>query len=162
LLRRTIWDELQRLRDSGVTALVTTQYVTEAEECDSVALIADGSVIAMGTPGELRRRALGGEVIELATKGTFDAGTLAADPLVQRIQQTGLREFRVVVEDAGAATPEIVAAVEAAGGEVDSVREYRPNFEEVFTTLVERGSGPLAEGVPGPRSTDVEAPDGPH
>jgi ABC-2 type transport system ATP-binding protein len=162
LLRRTIWDELQRLRDSGVTALVTTQYVTEAEECDAVALIADGSVIAMGTPGELRRRALGGEVIELATKGTFDAGTLAADPLVQRIQQTGLREFRVVVEDAGAATPEIVAAVEAAGGEVDSVREYRPNFEEVFTTLVERGSGPLAEGVPGPRSTDVEAPDGPH
>jgi hypothetical protein len=66
-----------------------------------------------------------------------------------------------VVGDAGAATPEIVEAVEAAGGEVDSVREYRPNFEDVFTRLVKRGSGPLAAGVPGTRST-AEAPDGPH
>jgi ABC-2 type transport system ATP-binding protein len=161
LLRRTIWDELHRLRDRGVTALVTTQYVTEAEECDSVALIAEGSVIAMGSPRELRRRALGGEVIELQTKGTFDAGALAANARVERIQQTGLREFRVVVDDAGAATPEIVEAVEAAGGEVDSVREYRPNFEEVFTRLVERGSGPIADGVPGTQSAPAEAPDGP-
>lgn len=161
LLRRTIWDELHRLRDRGVTALVTTQYVTEAEECDSVALIAEGSVIAMGTPQELRRRALGGEVIELETKDTFDGGLLAANPHVERIEQTGLRAFRVVVDDAGAATPDIVEAVEAAGGEVDSVREYRPNFEEVFTTLVERGSGPLADGVPGTGSR-TEVPDGPH
>jgi ABC-2 type transport system ATP-binding protein len=73
LLRRTIWDELHRLRDRGVTALVTTQYVTEAEECDAVALIVDGGLLAVGTPGELRRRALGGEVIEVATKATFDA-----------------------------------------------------------------------------------------
>jgi ABC-2 type transport system ATP-binding protein len=161
LLRQTIWDELHRLRDSGVTVLVTTQYVTEAEECDSVALIAEGSLIAMGTPTELRRRALGGEVIELETKETFDAGSLAANPLVERIQQTGLREFRVVVDDAGAATPEIVEAVEAAGGEVDSVREYRPSFEGVFTRLVERGSGPLAAGVPGTQSASTEEPDGP-
>jgi ABC-2 type transport system ATP-binding protein len=162
LLRRTIWDELHRLRDRGVTALVTTQYVTEAEECDSVALIADGSVIAMGTPEELRRQALGGEVIELETKTTFDASALATTPRVERIQQTGLREFLVVVDDAGAATPEIVEAVEAAGGEVESVREYRPNFEEVFTRLVERGSGPLPAGVPGTRSAPTETPDGPH
>jgi hypothetical protein len=47
--------------------------VTEAEECDAVALIADG-LLAVRTPGELRRRALGGEVIEVATKATFDAG----------------------------------------------------------------------------------------
>jgi ABC-2 type transport system ATP-binding protein len=162
ILRRTIWDELHRLRDRGVTALVTTQYVTEAEECDSVALMADGSVIAMGTPEELRRQALGGEVIELETKTTFDASALATTPRVERIQQTGLREFQVVVDDAGAATPEIVEAVEAAGGEVESVREYRPNFEEVFTTLVEHGSDPLATGVPGTQSASVEAPDGPH
>jgi ABC-2 type transport system ATP-binding protein len=162
LLRRTIWDELHRLRDRGVTALVTTQYVTEAEECDSVALISEGSVIAMGTPTELRRRALGGEVIELETKGTFDAGALEANPLIQRVEQTGLREFRVVVDDAGAATPDIVEAVEAAGGEVDSVREYRPSFEGVFTRLVERGSGPLAGEVPGTRAAPTEVPDGPH
>jgi len=183
LLRRTIWDELHRLRDGGVTALVTTQYVTEAEECDMVALIADGAMLAIGTPEELRRRALGGEVIELETKATFDASSLTANPRVRRIQQTGLREFRVVVDDAGAATPEIVEAVDAAGGEVASVREYRPNFEEVFTRLIEGGgesttdgpsapSAPLAaETVPptetrpaapeAPMAAETEAPDGP-
>ncbi|HEV2005493.1 MAG TPA: ABC transporter ATP-binding protein [Candidatus Limnocylindrales bacterium] len=152
MLRRTIWDELHRLRDSGVTALVTTQYVTEAEECDAVALIADGAVLALGTPEELRRRAFGGEVIEVETKATFDASSLAANSQVERVQQTGLREFRVVVEDAGSATPEIVEAVTAAGGEIDSVREYRRSFEEVFTRLVEHGaesadSGPSAQEV---------------
>jgi hypothetical protein len=81
---------------------------------------------------------------------------------VERIQQAGLREFHVVVDDAGAATPEIVEAVEAAGGEVESVREYRPNFEEVFTRLVERGTEPLPAGVPGARSAPTEAADGPH
>jgi ABC-2 type transport system ATP-binding protein len=163
ILRRTIWDEIHRLRDHGVTALVTTQYVTEAEECDMVALIADGAILAIGTPQELRRKALGGEVVELETTETFDAAALlATNPLVQRVQQTGLREFRVVVDDAGSATPDIVEAVTAAGGEVDSAREYRPSFEEVFTRLVERGSGPLAAGVPGTRSAPAEAPDGPH
>jgi ABC-2 type transport system ATP-binding protein len=150
LLRRTIWDELHRLRDRGVTALVTTQYVTEAEECDAVALVAEGRILAYGAPQELRRRALGGEVIEVETKDTFDAAGLARTPRVKRIQQTGLREFRVVVDDAGEATPDLVEAITAGGGEVESVREYRPTFEEVFTALVDRGDKPS------------EAPDGIH
>jgi len=50
ILRRTVWDELHRQRDRGVTILATTQYVTEAEECDEVALIATGRVVAFGAP----------------------------------------------------------------------------------------------------------------
>jgi ABC-2 type transport system ATP-binding protein len=151
LLRRTIWDELHRLRDAGVTALVTTQYVTEAEECDDVLLIANGAVLAMGTPDALRRRALGGEVLEVETKETFDATGLHANGHVIRVQQSALRAFRVVVDNAGEATPEIVAAVNRAGGEVVSAREFRPTFEEVFAQLVERG----------PESADEPAPDVP-
>jgi ABC-2 type transport system ATP-binding protein len=60
ILRESIWAELARLRDAGRTILVTTQYVTEAEECDQVALIAEGRLIALGTPDELRARANGG------------------------------------------------------------------------------------------------------
>src|SRR5204862_350665 len=50
LLRTSIWEELHRLRDSGRTLLVTTQHVSEAEECDAVAMIVNGQVIALAPP----------------------------------------------------------------------------------------------------------------
>ncbi|MEO5705114.1 MAG: ABC transporter ATP-binding protein [Candidatus Limnocylindrales bacterium] len=138
LLRRSIWAEIHRLRDGGVTSLVTTQYVTEAEECNLVALISGGHLIAFGTPDELRRQALGGEVLEVTTTGMFDAGTLANSAGVLGARQTGPRDFRLVVEDAGKASADVVQAVAGHGGEVDAIREVRPTFEEVFAQLVER------------------------
>ena len=155
LLRRTVWDEIHRLRETGVTSLVTTQYVTEAEECNLVALISGGRLIAYGTPDELRRSALGGEVVEVTTQGLFDAAVLANGPGVLAVRQTGPRDFRLVVEDAGAATADVVQALSEAGAEAESVREVRPSFEEVFTELVERGLQPEAAGPDG----SAEAPE---
>jgi ABC-2 type transport system ATP-binding protein len=146
LLRVRVWDELHRLRDSGRTLLVTTQYVTEAEECDAVALIADGRVVALGTPDELRRLAAGGDVVEVETTGTFDGSTLSTQPNVRQVRQTGPRSFLAIVEDAGTATPALVDAVSAAGGEVATAREYRPSFDEVFAELVQREQRPDGDG----------------
>ncbi|HET9681217.1 MAG TPA: ABC transporter ATP-binding protein [Candidatus Limnocylindrales bacterium] len=141
ILRRTIWDEVHRLRDAGVTSIVTTQYVTEAEECDDVAVIAGGRLVARGSPRNLRRQAFGGEVVEVETAGTFDASALASDPGIRDIRQTGLRTFRAIVDDAGTATPAVVESVAEAHGEVTSVRELSPSFEEVFAALVEHDDG---------------------
>jgi ABC-2 type transport system ATP-binding protein len=138
ILRRTIWDEIHRLRDRGVTAIVTTQYVTEAEEVDRVAVIARGHLIALDSPAGLRRQALGGEILEIETAATFDAAGLSENPGIHDVRQTGLRSFRVVVDNAGEQTPEVVEAVRTAGGGVASVRELKPNFEEIFAALVER------------------------
>ena len=82
LLRGRVWDELHRLRDEGRTLLVTTQYVNEAESCDQVALIAEGRLIALATPDELRRLAVGGDVIEIETAARFDGMALAELPFV--------------------------------------------------------------------------------
>ena len=138
LLRRRVWDELHRLRQAGRTLVVTTQYVAEAEECDEVALIADGRLVAYATPDDLRRQALGGEVIAIETDRIFDARVLVQLPLVSAVRQPGPRQVWVITEDAGAATPAIMEAVTAAGGEVTSAREYRPSFDEVFAELVQR------------------------
>jgi ABC-2 type transport system ATP-binding protein len=138
LLRRTVWDELHRQRDRGVTAIVTTQYVTEAEECDRVALLSDGRLIAYGTPDELRRDALGGELVEVTMQGLFDVGTLHRSPGVKSVRQTGPKTFELVVDDAGTATPDAIQAMAEAGTEVDSIRALRPTFEDVFTALVQR------------------------
>jgi ABC-2 type transport system ATP-binding protein len=63
ILRESIWAELGSLRDAGRTILVTTQYVSEAEQCDLVALVAEGRLIAFDTPEALRHRVSGGEAV---------------------------------------------------------------------------------------------------
>jgi len=63
ILRESIWAELARRRDAGRTILVTTQYVSEAEQCDLVVLMADGNVIAYDTPEGMRRQASQGEEV---------------------------------------------------------------------------------------------------
>lgn len=54
LLRQDIWEELYRLSDQGITILVTTHVMDEAEKCDSLAMMRDGRIIASGTPQQLQ------------------------------------------------------------------------------------------------------------
>lgn len=68
MLRQSLWQQFERLRDDGRTLLVTTQYVTEADYCDIVALVVDGHVKHIGTPAQLRRAALG----DAGADATFD------------------------------------------------------------------------------------------
>jgi ABC-2 type transport system ATP-binding protein len=140
LLRQAIWTELRRLRDSGRTLIVTTQYVPEAEECDDVALIAGGRLLAFAPPEELRRLAFGGELLQVETSSIVDATRLERQPLLDDVRQVGPRNLVVVTADAATATPAVVAAVEAAGSSVVAINEARPSFDEVFARLVERGT----------------------
>jgi hypothetical protein len=82
--------------------------------------------------------ATGGDVIELRTTAPFDAAALESLPAVRAFRQRSPRSIRVVVDDAGIATPTVVSAVQAAGGDVVSAREYRLSFDEIFSELVER------------------------
>ncbi len=141
LLRRTIWDELRRLRDEGRTLLVTTQYLGEAEECDAVALIAHGRLVSVGAPADLRRQASGGDLIEVETARAFDADSLRDTPGVVAVSQDGPRHFVLTVDDAASALPGIDDQVRAAGGEFVAAREYRPSFDDVFARLVDDGEG---------------------
>ena len=138
LLRVTIWEELHRLRDAGRTLMVTTQYVSEAEECDQVALIAGGRLIAYAPPEELRRQATGGDIIEIETAKVVDASSFESLPGVLHVRQLEPRRIRVTVEDAATGLPGVVEAVGATGAEVASAQEQRISFDEVFAELVAR------------------------
>jgi ABC-2 type transport system ATP-binding protein len=138
ILRGAIWDELQRRKDDGNTLLVTTQYVNEAEECDLVALLSDGRLVALEPPDELRRMATEGDIVELETTTPFEGRRLSRLDGIRGIKQVDRRHIRLTVADAAAATPTIVDAVTEHGGDVRTVRESRPSFDDVFATLVER------------------------
>ena len=146
LLRATIWGELHRLREQGRTLLVTTQYVNEAEQCDAVLLIAEGRVVATGTPDELRRIAVGGDEVVIDTREPIDASILRDVPGVRRLEQRGPTQVRATVADSSATLPDLVEAITASGGDVVSAAETRHSFDEVFALLVERNRAERASG----------------
>ena len=146
VLRSRIWEELHRLKSAGRTLIVTTQYLNEAEECDLVALISGGRLVAFAPPEQLRRDALGGHAVEVETEAPFDARQLTGQPGVIRTSQTAPNSFQVVVDDAGTATPAVLERLAALGVDVTSAREYVPSFDDVFATLLERHAGAEEHG----------------
>ena len=158
ILRKTVWEELDRLKAAGRTLLVTTQYLTEAEGCDAVALIAGGRLVALGAPEDLRREAAGGDVIEAETEAPFDPETLVGREGIRQATSTGLRSFRVIADDAGTVTPSLDDLVAAAGGKLVAAREARLSFDEVFAVLVERAR--VAAGVAPDDEGGIGAADG--
>src|SRR5207302_8198456 len=79
--RKHIWDYLQELRRSeGVTLFMTTHYMDEAEFCDRIAIIDRGTIVALGTPAELKSR-IGGDVITLTVADVPTAAKEIADRL---------------------------------------------------------------------------------
>jgi len=156
ILRAAVWEELHRLRDDGRTILVTTQYVGDAEDCDQVALIAEGRLIAFAPPDELRRTALGGDVIEVETAGLFDAAAVESVDGVISVRQRSPRSFSATVDDAASGLPTVVDAVTSSGAEVISAQEVRPTFDEVFAVLVERAQIEDAEAAKAAIEADAE------
>ena len=141
ILRTKVWAEFRRLRDVGRTLVVTTQVVGEAEYCDRVAVLSKARVIALAPPEELRRMALGGDVIELTTTEALDASRLENLPGVRAVRQDTPRHFLVVADYAATTTPRVVQEIHAIGGEVAASSEYRPSFDEVFTALISQADG---------------------
>jgi ABC-2 type transport system ATP-binding protein len=154
LLRRSVWDELLHQRDRGRTLVVTTQYVVDADHCDVVALIAGGRLLAFAPPGDLRRSALHGEVVQVEVEGSWDARPLRELPVVRRLHRLAPGRYWVVVDNAGRDTPDVMEAVRGSGVDVVSIREYRPSFDEVFETLVRRDTDGTTNGGGG---TDILA-----
>ncbi|MFN0073739.1 MAG: ABC transporter ATP-binding protein [Chloroflexota bacterium] len=142
VLRTTIWDEFRRLREDGRTLFVTTQYVGESEFCDRVAILDHGRIIADDTPLGLRERAFGGEMVEVQVARPVDGTSLRNLPEVLGVRQDGPRQLVLTVVNAGTAIPRIIEAIDLEGSAVDSTREYRPSFDEVFAELLQREPAP--------------------
>ena len=113
VLRRKFWDHFKELQNEGRTLFVTTQYVGEAAYCDYVGVMAGGRLLMVETPAELRRRAFGGEVIDLRTNEQLTADHLQyirdlpfVRGEVKRLDETSLR---LIVDKASTAIPALMA-----------------------------------------------------
>jgi ABC-2 type transport system ATP-binding protein len=145
ILRRRFWEEFRDLSGEGRTLFVTTQYVGEAELCDRVGLLADGKLVAVGTPEELRRQAFGGEAIEIVLGGEPSslAGSLKTLEEIGyaveiRQEEEATSRVRLMVGDADARLPGVLAALD--GADVRSANVPKLSFDEIFFHLMKEPS----------------------
>ncbi|HEY0069996.1 MAG TPA: ABC transporter ATP-binding protein [Chloroflexia bacterium] len=147
VLRAKFWEEFRLLRDEGRTLFITTQYVGESEYCDRVGVIREGRIVAIDTPIGLRRRAFGGDMVDVVVNGLSIATVQALEdlPIVKYVQPVSRNELRVSVEESGPAIPALLEALNTLSCEVKRIEEYRPNFDEVFISLMEQDEAARAE-----------------
>jgi ABC-2 type transport system ATP-binding protein len=136
-LRRIFWQYFRELNKRGVTFFINTHYMDEAELCDRLALISYGKLASLGSPTELKRKAVGGERIELVTADLpRTAAVLKGLELVREIK-TSNGGIQLIVEEASSAIPRLTSLLREHGLEVLQVRHLQPSLEDVFIKLVE-------------------------
>ncbi|MGH2521094.1 MAG: ABC transporter ATP-binding protein [Anaerolineales bacterium] len=142
VLRRKLWDHFKELQTRGRTLFVTTQYVGEAAYCDLIGVLAEGRLLMVETPEGLRRRAFGGEIVDLSTAERVDYNhlmQLQSLPFVQdRIRVLSPNNLRLVVDEASTAMPALLEWCKEQNLAVESVEEHQPPFDDVFVEVVKR------------------------
>ncbi len=144
VLRESIWQMFEELRQAGATLLITTQYITETERGDRILLISDGSIVASGTPDGLRQQVFGGEVVRLTTSETHPEMIEVINGLdfVADVRQIEPGELEIVVDSADTAIPRLLEAFGGRDFQIDQIREVQLSLDSVFVELVQRSSEP--------------------
>ena len=126
--RRDLWQYLGQLRDEqGVTVIVTTHLMEEAERCDRLAILSEGHLVALGTPAELKHE-IGGDVILLEAK---DPESLARRITARFGVEAAVIDGKVRLErEQGHRF--VTDVVEAFPGEIESLNVAKPTLEDVF------------------------------
>ena len=138
--RRDFWDEIHRLSDEGLTVLVSTHYMDEAERCDRIVYINLGDIVARGTVGE---------VIEQSGLHTFIVEGEGARALAPQLHgKPGIdfvAFFGAALHVSGRDEAKLKAALEPFTRQKGlTFHESKPSLEDVFIQLQEKGKGAYA------------------
>ena len=140
--RRRFWDLIHSLASEGVTVLVSTHYMEEAEYCHRIALINHGRLIATGSPAKLKQTAIGGELLLLecdALGQTLEALQGAKD--VRDCSVFG-NALHVLVGNAEKSLTELPELLAAKGLRPRHIARISPSLEDVFVQLVAADAAP--------------------
>ena len=141
--RRDTWELIEGIRDRGVTIVLVTHFMEEAERlCDRVALIDNGRVVALDTPAALAERARGGKTMRFRPSAPFDDRLLTGLPEVTGLEHAGQH---VVVTGPGELVSAVILALHAAGVTARDVQLDSSNLEDAFVKLT--GSQLHTEGA---------------
>jgi ABC-2 type transport system ATP-binding protein len=137
--RRMMWDSIRQLVAGGVTILLTTQYLDEADElADQIAVLDRGRIVAEGTADELKRRVPGGHVrLELPTAGSMHAAVTLLEGASYDEEKL---EVHVPTDGTVAALRSLLRVLDEADIEVDHMSIHTPDLDDVFFAVTDRPS----------------------
>jgi ABC-2 type transport system ATP-binding protein len=139
LSRRQFWTLIDQLSSTGVTVLVTTHYLDEAEHCNRVAIIHAGRLAAIGTTGELKRMFGDRVIVEVHAGNPIEAMRLLDGmPEVEKTSVFGTAVHAVLRGESEAGTAAIAGRLEGGGVRVAGIAPVQPSLEDVFLEVVER------------------------
>ncbi len=132
-VRRMLWDLITGVnREFGVTVLLTSHYIEEADRlCDRVSIINQGKFVASGTPTELKSR-VKEDFIELDTSESVTAEKLSSIPGVSQVSSEG-RTWRLRVASAEEVLPNLFHALKTDG--IRRINVEKPSLESVFIDI---------------------------
>jgi drug efflux transport system ATP-binding protein len=144
LSRRQFWKLIDTLSQQGVTVLVTTHYLDEAERCHRVALIHAGKLAAIGTTSEVKRIFEGRPIVEI--RGDQPVELMSALDRMPEVEKTSLfgTSVHAVLRDKSVTPKALADRLTAAGLRVHSATEVLPSLEDVFLDVVESVGGNAA------------------
>jgi ABC-2 type transport system ATP-binding protein len=136
--RRQFWRLIDRLAGEGVTILVTTHYLDEAERCGRVAIMHAGRLIGMGTVAEVKRVFADRPIVEVRVDQPV-AAMLALDAMPE-VEKTSLfgTAVHAVLRTPRAADVPVADRLRAAGLAVQSLATVQPSLEDVFLDMIEK------------------------
>ncbi len=134
--RRRFWNLIHQLSAEGVSVLVSTHYMDEAEYCMRIALIAAGRLIALGPTSELKQRNIGGAMLQLDCADIGNALDIVA--AVQGVRDVAVfgNSLHLIVDDAAHATTAVSASLVQQGINDANLHGINPSMEDMFVHLV--------------------------
>ncbi|GAA5043755.1 ATP-binding cassette domain-containing protein [Nocardia callitridis] len=145
--RQGVWDLVNMLKTQGITVLLTTQYLEEADFLsDNIIVIDKGTVIAEGSADELKEK-IGGsycEVVPIDTSRVRDAVTALGDLVPAGVAERFGEQDRLSIPapDGAATLSEALRRLDAAGIALADIGLRRPSLDDVFLSLTDRTGGP--------------------
>jgi ABC-2 type transport system ATP-binding protein len=137
IARRQFWDIIYDLSKKGVTVLVTTHYMDEAEHCNSIGFLYYGNILSLDTPNAMKEKIIDGDIVEIKVNNTLKSIELLKEKCNVRDASVYGAGIHVMTKP-GVNLIELKAYLIQNHINVISIKKVRPTLEDVFIFLVEK------------------------
>ena len=152
--RRRFWDLIHQMKNQGVTVFVTTHYMDEAEHCDTLSLIAAGTLVATASPRELKARAITGSLLAIVAAPVDQAlKAVKGVPMVRNAQIFG-RAIHIETDDPDRARSVLETALAKQDCRVDSIEPITPSLEDAYIAIVEKQTRTEQDRFTAPKASE--------